>query len=112
MKSMYWNVYGIRLLLLLLSHKIYFVTACWRPAVRGGNVYINTKVTTVNQMISKPCQIYWGAKITKQWILELKSNISSLLPEINPVRQDWSNKKEHSFIIVNILATMEKAQTI
>ena len=81
MKGMYWNVYGIRL---LSSHKIYFVIACWRPAVRSGNVSINTKVITVNQMIIKPCQIYSGAKITKQWILELRSNISSLLPEINP----------------------------
>lgn len=109
MKGMYWNVYGIRL---LLSYKIYFVIACWRPAVRSGNVSINTKVITVNQMIIKPCQIYAGAKITKQWILELRSNISFLLPEINPVRQDWSNNKEHSFSVVNILATMEKAQTI
>ena len=108
-KGMYWNVYGIRL---LLSHKIYFVIACWRPAVRSGNVSINTKVIAVNQMINKPCQIYSGAKITKQWILELRSNISSLLPKINPVRQDWSNNKEHSFSIVNILVTMEKAQTI
>ena len=58
-KGMYWNAYGIRL---LLSYKIYFVIACWRPAVRSGNVSINTKVITVNQMINKRCQSYSGAK--------------------------------------------------
>lgn len=52
MKGMCWNVYGIRL---LLSYKIYFVIACWRPAGRSGNVSINIKVITVNQMINKPC---------------------------------------------------------